>query len=275
MQYHICQAVLVLASIGSASGLDMPSTALPASAHQISSSNTVSILPGGGGSPDHLSVPLQVELVNSDTIRAFQFEIRDTSDYLQISSIVGINRAAGFSMEAKEISGSSRILGINLEGDAISPGSGPIVEVIFKIAENAPVGSFPINLDSVILADPQGLGLINSSAGASFNVTLGTDHPANPPARFSLSNNYPNPFNANTTIQFELAEKVLLRLQILDLNGREIRELAFGYFNPGTYEVVWDATDAVGRNLPSGIYLSRLVIADNHTILTHKLLLLK
>ncbi len=72
------------------------------------------------------------------------------------------------------------------------------------------------------------------------------------PAGFSLSENYPNPFNPSTRLKYSVAKSAFVSLKVYDVLGREVATLASGEFHPGTYEVSWDA-----RNFPSGVYFSR------------------
>jgi hypothetical protein len=76
---------------------------------------------------------------------------------------------------------------------------------------------------------------------------------------FALLENYPNPFNPSTTIEFSLAEGGNVSLGIYDMLGRKIRQLHEGYLNDGSYSVVWDGKDDSGVAAPSGTYFYRLV----------------
>lgn len=83
--------------------------------------------------------------------------------------------------------------------------------------------------------------------------------PAGPaPAAFTLQPNYPNPFNPQTRIVFELFRAAEVELAIFDLAGREVRTLLSGALPAGQHEAGWDSRDARGNLLPSGIYLYRL-----------------
>lgn len=80
------------------------------------------------------------------------------------------------------------------------------------------------------------------------------------PARFSLAQNYPNPFfangtfgNPNTSIRFDLPVAANVMLQILDLAGRELETLAAGKFSAGAHQVHWNAEKYSG-----GVYFYRL-----------------
>jgi hypothetical protein len=84
----------------------------------------------------------------------------------------------------------------------------------------------------------------------------------------ALYQNVPNPFNAQTTIRFELARSAHARLIVHDLLGREVAQLINDVLSSGPHEISFDACA-----LPSGVYFYSL-ISGNHR-LTRKLLLLK
>lgn len=73
------------------------------------------------------------------------------------------------------------------------------------------------------------------------------------PENASLLRNYPNPFNASTTIEFTLAEAQLVELAVYDLLGRKACSLLHEEMSAGTHRVTFDAT-----GLPSGVYFYRL-----------------
>ena len=63
-----------------------------------------------------------------------------------------------------------------------------------------------------------------------------------------------------------------LRLEIFNLLGRRVRTLVNGYQEAGRYILDWDATDAEGRPLPSGVYLARLAAGDRRQTIKMTLL---
>ena len=75
----------------------------------------------------------------------------------------------------------------------------------------------------------------------------------NLPTKFSLQQNFPNPFNPNTKIKYEIAKSGFVSLKIYDILGREIKTLVNENKNVGTYEIDFDA-----NNLNSGIYFYKL-----------------
>jgi flagellar hook assembly protein FlgD len=68
----------------------------------------------------------------------------------------------------------------------------------------------------------------------------------------------PNPFNASTVINFSLQEAGHVTLSVYDILGREVAKLLDGSFPPGIHSITWDARDAHGGQLASGIYFYRL-----------------
>ena len=92
--------------------------------------------------------------------------------------------------------------------------------------------------------------------------------PGSPPARFALYGNFPNPFNPETRIRYDLpvAEKVIL--EIFDLRGHRIATLVDGWKNAGSYQVTFHA-----RFLPGGTYLYRIRTGSFQAV--RKMVLLK
>jgi hypothetical protein len=77
------------------------------------------------------------------------------------------------------------------------------------------------------------------------------------PWEFSLEQNFPNPFNAVTKIQFNIPRSSYVKLAIYDILGREVAILANGNHEPGFYEIPFNA-----YNYASGIYFYRIEAID-------------
>ena len=88
------------------------------------------------------------------------------------------------------------------------------------------------------------------------------------PYTYDLKYAYPNPFNPRTSIRFSVPIESEVNLSIYDLQGREIKELSSSLYQPGEYEVEWDAS---GQS--SGVYLVKMTsLGYSHTM---KVVLLK
>jgi hypothetical protein len=79
------------------------------------------------------------------------------------------------------------------------------------------------------------------------------------PLSFSLSRNYPNPFNGTTSIQYLVGVPAHVKIAIYDLNGRKIRNLVDEQQRPGTYRTQWDGLNESGQPASSGIYVCEMV----------------
>ena len=94
------------------------------------------------------------------------------------------------------------------------------------------------------------------------------------PDDFSLKQNFPNPFNAGTTIQFLAPRAGYAEVSVYNILGQRIRTLFAGAATAGTNTVTWPrATDDAGRDLPSGVYLIRLSTVEGQHM--RKMMLLK
>jgi hypothetical protein len=93
------------------------------------------------------------------------------------------------------------------------------------------------------------------------------------PAEFGLSQNFPNPGNPTTSIQFSLPESGHVMLKITNLMGQEVKTLVDENRQAGSYSVVWDGKDSNGVEMSSGIYIYTLHVGNK--VFTRKLTLMK
>ncbi|MCK9484971.1 MAG: T9SS type A sorting domain-containing protein, partial [Candidatus Marinimicrobia bacterium] len=105
------------------------------------------------------------------------------------------------------------------------------------------------------------------------NRTLGTlsirsDPEVALPDRLTLYPNYPNPFNAETFIQYYIAHPSEVTVTVYDILGRHVKTLAHGRQNNGIHKIKYDA-----GNLTSGVYFVKVQAAGE--IKVRKMLLLK
>ena len=85
---------------------------------------------------------------------------------------------------------------------------------------------------------------------------------------YSLSDNYPNPFNPSTQINYSIKTAGTVTLKVYDILGNEVAMLVNERKEPGNYSVSFNAS-----NLPSGVYVYKMI--SENFINTKKLLLLK
>ena len=83
------------------------------------------------------------------------------------------------------------------------------------------------------------------------------------PDRTALLPNYPNPFNPETWIPFQLAESSRVTVTIYNAAGQTVRTLELGQLPAGTYHsrskaAYWDGRNALGERVASGLYFYRI-----------------
>ncbi|MBT4034415.1 MAG: T9SS type A sorting domain-containing protein [Candidatus Marinimicrobia bacterium] len=104
-------------------------------------------------------------------------------------------------------------------------------------------------------------------------IVTGVDEEQEIPKQYGLLSVFPNPFNAETQIQFELPHSGQVTLSIYDSQGRVVRRLLKLHLSAGSHQVTWNTRDDSGVDLPSGVYLATLSHDGGRG--TRKLLLLK
>ncbi len=93
------------------------------------------------------------------------------------------------------------------------------------------------------------------------------------PEKHQLISVFPNPFNGETQIEFELPRSGIVTLSIFDGKGSKVRQLFASNLSAGSHQVIWNSRDDSGAELPSGVYIATL--AHNRGLETRKILLLK
>lgn len=144
-------------------------------------------------------------------------------------------------------------------------GGGDIVRLTFRVlqefAENA-----RFEIAEGLVFDPQQL--------SNPAVVAGVLNVQTTPTEFALLQNFPNPFNPETTIGYELAESADVTLQIYNVVGQVVRTLiAAEPQAAGRYQMRWDGMDDRGVSVSSGVYFYRISAGEFQTV--RKLMLLK
>jgi hypothetical protein len=91
--------------------------------------------------------------------------------------------------------------------------------------------------------------------------------------KFALANNYPNPFNPVTTIDFSIPNSAKISLVVYNALGQKVRTLIDGSVQAGAHSVQWNGRNDLGQMLSSGIYFYTLT-SDANTM-TKKMVLVK
>ena len=93
------------------------------------------------------------------------------------------------------------------------------------------------------------------------------------PITFYLHNPYPNPFNPNTTIRYDLPEDEFVTIKVYDMLGNVVSSLINKNQNSGYQSLQWDATNNQGQPVSAGVYLYSIEAGEFRQ--TKKMVLLK
>lgn len=84
----------------------------------------------------------------------------------------------------------------------------------------------------------------------------------NIPSNYLLYQNFPNPFNPETAIQFDISQASRVTIKIFNNVGEEIRVLVSAPYKAGSYSVHWNGADKNGKIVPSGLYIYQFFTKD-------------
>jgi hypothetical protein len=106
------------------------------------------------------------------------------------------------------------------------------------------------------------------------NITSVGSTTADLPESYSLDQNFPNPFNPETTIKYQIAEVSEVTLKVYNMIGQEVATLVRSQHTPGSYTVQWNGRDDFGRPVASGLYVFKLSAGEKFST-SRRMLLLK
>ena len=165
----------------------------------------------------------------------------------------------GWSPEAGQV----RVMNAIVNGSDVS-GGGDIVRLVFRVLRDFEDNA-RFEIAEGLVFDPSQLA--NPLAGGVLDIQT-------TPTEFALLQNFPNPFNPETTIGYELAESADVTLQIYNVVGQVVRTLmAAEPQSVGRYQVRWDGMDDRGMPVSSGIYFYQISAGKFQDV--RKLMLLK
>ena len=190
----------------------------------------------------------------------FEFvEAMPVAEDLLTSSGGEIPLLKGWSPEAGQV----HVMNAIVNGSEVS-GGGDIVRLVFRVLRDFEDNA-RFEIANGLVFDPQQLA--NPLAGGVLDIQT-------TPTEFALLQNFPNPFNPETTIGYELSESADVTLQIYNVVGQVIRTLiASEPQSVGRYQVRWDGMDDRGVPVSSGIYFYQISAGKFQDV--RKLMLLK
>ena len=167
------------------------------------------------------------------------------------------------------------VVGQRVEDIVLPEASGGTAPLTYTLSPALPAGLTFDAATRTIAGTPSAEGAtvytytVTDANGATASLALQTL-----PTAFSLADNFPNPFNPTTTIQYALPRAADVELTVYNVVGQPVRTLVAEHQSVGRYVVEWDATDDSGHSLSSGMYFYRLQAGEEFREVK-KMLLLK
>jgi hypothetical protein len=220
-----------------------------------------------------------------DVVAGFQFDLLTDGVFTLTGADGGACTEVGFMVSTNE---SGRVIGFSLTGASIEAGAGDFI-TLSGTYDTASLGT-TVNITAVEDCDSDGnptcdnddTRMVLSDTGAQavessfvsqwWSVGDGSlDNQQ--PMEFALSANYPNPFNPTTTIDYSVATASDVSIIVYDMIGREVKSLVSNFTTPGTYSIVWDATNNEGLSVSAGMYVYKMI--SGNFVEVNKMLLVK
>lgn len=203
------------------------------------------------GSNQTFEMPFAVNQEMS--VGAISLALDYPSDYMVVEDVTLGNGESNNLLYA-ENNGELRISWYNLEAYKLQANE-PILLVKFRTKDlsgiNAGDLAFNVNYSSEV-ADND----VNVIENVDFYVPKLTV--INTPGQYSLSHNFPNPFESITEIEYSLKNKGMVNLSVFNVLGEKIAELVNEYKDAGSYKIKFD-----GTNLSEGIYFYKINVTGN------------
>jgi len=233
----------------------------------------------GQGRPGDAACKIEISLRNHFICTGLQFNLYDRPDNLTFNKAQLTMRAQDFEVNVTEHDSLITVLIYSLTEAVIDSSYGPLLEIFYDInPQTSNNTTVALQLNQVVVSDEAIQAIPVETRDGTFLITTTTglenDFSNLKPSRsFRLMPNYPNPFNSQTRLSYEIPENGPVKLSICNMLGQEIRVLIDAPTSAGEYSVLWDGRDQWGKDVVSGIYFARLQI--NQQISTQKMVLIR
>jgi hypothetical protein len=199
---------------------------------------------------------IYLTLKSKEEIAGLQFEFSFDSEVFEIGNPILSTKNNGFSIKTNKDSSSLKVMAFSMEGQTLDLND-PVMMIPLSSKGNSK-GEFSIDIKDFILSKPNGNKIsLRVSAGQIYVLP-------SIPSKFTLNQNFPNPFNEKTIIKFDLPEPALVDLIIYDIDGRQIRSLnQKTVLEDGFHSKSWDGLDDNGIKVSSGEYVCSLKVGVN------------
>jgi hypothetical protein len=217
------------------------------------------------------TVSVDVSLANVQALMGYQFAVNYETDKFEFVGAAPADQDLMASTGGEtplfhtwaDKAGEVTVANAVINGSSVN-GGGDIVRLTFKVLREFEDNA-RFEIANGLIADPNQLS--NSAVVAGLLEIQST------PTEFALLQNFPNPFNPETTIQYNLSESADVTLHIYNVVGQVVRTLVSERQAAGRYRVQWSGMDDRSVPVSSGIYFYEIRAGKNKDV--RKLMLLK
>jgi len=218
------------------------------------------------------AVTVDVSLANVASLQGFGFELIYDTDKFEFVGVApaeeDLMKSTGgetpLFLHQLENPGHLTVGNALINSEAVS-GGGDVVQVTFRVLREFEDNA-RFEIANGIVFDPDQL--------SNPVVTGGILEVQSTPTEFALFQNFPNPFNPETSIRYNLSDASDVRLQIYNVVGQVVRTLVAERQSAGRYQIQWNGMDDRGVAVSSGIYFYQIAASGKFQDV-RKLMLLK
>jgi len=205
---------------------------------------------GKGSFKSNLNLTVESEV----DIYGVQFDVEYNPAELTLTEDAIVSKIGGINIYSRiKEDGIARVLMFGMSGEKILDVNktpiGDLIDINFT-PSNKFTGSSFVKLIDVTLAGQAGEEV--SVSTSTYEVSFVT------PQKTSLFENYPNPFNPSTTIDYQLAEPGKVSIIVYDLKGSEVNTLVNEYQDATYHSVTWNGLNDNGQAVASGRYILKM-----------------
>ena len=199
------------------------------------------------GKDENFTLPIEYD--GDFSLLSFDLSISYDQDVLEFENLQTTDLTAGFQIIQNTNIKNKLLLG----GFTTNPinKTGILLNIVFSPKQGA------VNQTSIAIDRFQ----LNNKQSKTTEVNLKFEDDVEIPTCFQLLSNYPNPFNASTTIPYNVAEAGKVRIEIYNILGEHIVTLIDQTISPGKYLIQWQGKDRFGSQVNSGVYICKAYIA--------------
>lgn len=142
----------------------------------------------------------------------------------------------------------------------------------FKWTTSVEPTEIAINRNDTLFQLPEGATLLDVKAAQIDYLPTANDDPVIPVAP-TLNNAFPNPFNAQTSISYNLPKSGSVEIEIYNVKGQLVKTLVNETKSTGSHNAIWSGTDNHNKTVPAGVYFYKMVSGKYSA--TKKVILMK